>query len=332
METWDVVVVGAGVCGLTIARNLQDAGRAVLLLDKGSRPGGRLAGRPLGGTLLTPSVDTVRSHDAEVTREIIRRTGARFTPVTEDHADWIFEEPAGDIATRWAAGTMLMRTFVTHIAVQDSGLIHVVPHASGAPFAGRAVVLTAPVPQSLQILRSSGLAVASALLDVAYDKRAVLLCVGDGVGDGVGEGLGNGLGNGVGDGVGADHRGNRRASDGVIDAVRVRHRDDAGRVWLEVFASPQWSEATWDADATFSQAALLAELIRLRPGLRVVDSELKRWRYANAVGAVSDATFSRSEDQPAIFVAGDGFGRRHGHPSGVSRAVRSGLDVARVLA
>ena len=312
METWDVVVVGAGVCGLTIARNLQDAGRAVLLLDTGSRPGGRLAGRPLGGTLLNPSVDTVRSHDAEVTREIIRRTGARFTPVTEDHADWIFEDPAGDIATRWAAGTMLMRTFVTHIAVQDSGLIHVVTHASGAPFAGRAVVLTAPVPQSLQILRSSGLAVASALLDVAYDKRAVLLCVGDG--------------------VGADHRGNRRASDGVIDAVRVRHRDDAGRVWLEVFASPQWSEATWDADATFSQAALLAELIRLRPGLRVVDSELKRWRYANAVGAVSDATFSRSEDQPAIFVAGDGFGRRHGHPSGVSRAVRSGLDVARVLA
>ena len=322
METWDVVVVGAGVCGLTIARNLQEQGRAVLLLDKGSRPGGRLGGRPLGGTLLNPSVDTVRSHDDEVTREITRRTGARFAPVFEGHADWIFDEPVGDIATRWAVGTTLMRTFVTHLAVKDSGLIHVVPHASGAPFVGRAVVLTAPVPQSVQILRSTGLAVAPGLLDVVYDKRAVLLCVVDGVVDGVG----------VGGGVGEDHLGNRPASDGVIETVRVRHRDDARRVWLEVFASPLWSEATWDADATFSQAALLAELIRLRPGLRVVDSELKRWRYANAVGAVSDATFSRSEDQPGIFVAGDGFGQLQGHPSGVARAVRSGLDVARALA
>ncbi|HSP52002.1 MAG TPA: FAD-dependent oxidoreductase [Cryobacterium sp.] len=312
METWDVVVVGAGVCGLTIARNLQEHGRAVLLLDKGSRPGGRLASRPLDGALLNPSVDTVRSHDDEATREITRRTGAPFAPDEDGFADWTFDEPAGDIAKRWAAGTTLRRSFVTHLAVQDSGLIHVVPHASGEPFAGRSVVVTAPVPQSVQILRSSGLAVAPALLEVAYDKRTVLLCVIDGVDE--------------------DQLRNRPTSDAVIETIRIRHRDDAGRVWLEVFASPIWSEATWEADATFSQAALLVDLIRLLPGARVLDSELKRWRYANAVGAVSDASFSRSADQPGIFVAGDGFGQLHGHPSGVARAVRSGLDVARALA
>lgn len=328
METWDVVVVGAGVCGLTIARTLQEAGRSVLLLDKGSRPGGRLAGRPLGGVLLNPSVDTVRSHDAEVTREITCRTGARFAPETAGHADWRFEEPAGDIAKRWAAGTTLRRTFVTHLVVQDSGLIHVVPHASGEPFGARAVVLTAPVPQSMQILRGSGLAAAPPLLSVAYDRRAVLLCVVDGVAAGVAAGdLAS-----VAAGDLAGHLAGRSTPDDVIEAIRVRHRDDAGRVWLEVFASPRWTEATWESDATFSQAELLSELVRLLPGARVVDSELKRWRYANAMGSVSDATFFRSADQPAIFVAGDGFGRLHGHPSGVSRAVRSGLDVARTLA
>ena len=317
METWDVIVVGAGVCGLTIARNLQERGRAVLLLDKGSRPGGRLASRPLGGRLLNPSVDTVHSHDAEVTREITRRTGARFVPDTEGYAKWMFDEPAGDIAKRWAGGTTLRRTFVTHLAVQNSGLIHVVPHNSGEPFGGRAVVLTAPVPQNLQMLRGSGIAVAPGLLEAAYDRRAVLLCIVDGADDVVNDVVG------------------RSAPDGVIETIRVRHRDDAGQVWLEVIASPLWSEATWDADATFSQAELLAELIRLLPGVRVLDSALKRWRYANAVvpaDSGSDATFFRSADQPGIFVAGDGFGRLHGHPSGISRAVRSGLDVARALA
>jgi predicted NAD/FAD-dependent oxidoreductase len=325
METWDVVVVGAGVCGLTIARNLQERGRSVLLLDKGSRPGGRLASRPLGGMLLNASVDAVRSRDAEVSREITRRTGGGFTPGTDGHTDWTFEEPAGDIAKRWAAGTTLRRTFVTHLVVQESGLIHVVPHGSGEPCGGRAVVLTAPVPQSVQILRSSGLAVAPGLGEAAYEKRAVLLCVVAGVVAGVD--------------FDQDHLGFRPAPDGVIETIRVRHRDDAGRVWLEVFASPWWSQATWEADATFSQAALLNELVRSLPGVRVVDSDLLRWRYANAVasaavgsGSGSDATFSRSADQPGVFVAGDGFGRLHGHPSGVSRAVRSGLDVARALA
>jgi len=323
METWDVVVVGAGVCGLTIAQNLQERGRSVLLLDKGSRPGGRMASRPLGGRLLDPSVDTVRSHDAEVTREITRRTGSRFAAEIGGHADWTFDAPAGDIAKRWAAGTTLRRTFVTHLAVQDSGLIHVVPHGSGEPFGARAVVLTAPVPQSMQILRASRLDVAPPLLEVAYDKRDVLLCLVDG------------------DGAGDCSVGNRLASSsthaGAIEMIRARHRDDAGQVWLEVFASPLWSEATWETDATFSQAALLTELIRLLPGVRVVDSELKRWRYANAVRSfespdtVPSATYYRSEDQPGVFVAGDGFGRLHGHPSGVSRAVRSGLDVAREL-
>ncbi|TFC99496.1 hypothetical protein E3T28_09150 [Cryobacterium sinapicolor] len=316
METWDVVVVGAGVCGLTITRNLQDAGRSALLLDKGSRPGGRLTGRPLGGVLLNPSVDTVRSHDPEVTQEIMLRTGARFTPVTEGCEDWAFDQPAGDIAERWAGGTTLRRTFVTHLVVQESGLIHVVPHGSGEPIGGRAVVLTAPVPQSVQILRGSGLFVAPELHEVTYDERAVLLCVVDGVAAG----------------VEAGHLAGRSAPDGIIETIRVRHRDDAGRVWLEVFATPLWSEATWEADATFSQADLLAALIRLLPGAGVVDSELKRWRYANAVGSGPGTTFYRSADQPGILVAGDGCGLLHGHPSGVARAVRSGLDVAKALA
>mgnify|MGYP003327423128 CR=1 FL=1 len=45
----DVVVIGSGLAGLTAARRLADAGRSVVILDKGRRPGGRMATEELAG-------------------------------------------------------------------------------------------------------------------------------------------------------------------------------------------------------------------------------------------------------------------------------------------
>lgn len=62
MTTADVVVVGAGLAGVACARELQRAGLDVRVLDRGHRPGGRMASRrlwdrptDLGASYLTAS-------------------------------------------------------------------------------------------------------------------------------------------------------------------------------------------------------------------------------------------------------------------------------------
>src|SRR3569832_747582 len=47
----DVIIVGAGLAGLMAGRVLANAGKRVVLLDKGRSIGGRMATRRLGGGL-----------------------------------------------------------------------------------------------------------------------------------------------------------------------------------------------------------------------------------------------------------------------------------------
>ncbi|MEU5302570.1 FAD-dependent oxidoreductase, partial [Streptomyces noursei] len=47
--TYDAVVVGAGFAGITAARDLADRGRSVVLLEAGTRIGGRTYTRPFTG-------------------------------------------------------------------------------------------------------------------------------------------------------------------------------------------------------------------------------------------------------------------------------------------
>ena len=53
-----VVVIGAGLAGLTAARGLVERGFDVVAIDKGKSPGGRVATRRIGNAILDHSRTT----------------------------------------------------------------------------------------------------------------------------------------------------------------------------------------------------------------------------------------------------------------------------------
>ena len=157
----DILVIGAGLAGLTLARELSALGNKVLLLEKSRSPGGRLSTRrsDFGGF----------DHGAQY---LTSRT-AGFTSLlnqfsqSDELAPW---NPAGKDSTRpWWVGTPGMSTLgkamahdldieydtrITGIVKQDRQfLIHTENRSGAGPdYLAARVVAAIPAPQALELL------------------------------------------------------------------------------------------------------------------------------------------------------------------------------------
>jgi renalase len=312
-EVWDVAVVGAGACGLSAARSLAAQGRTVVVVDKGSRPGGRLAARRVGDTVVDTGATGVDTDDEVVVAELTAHADAEFG--TDDHGEshWSFGGPANEVAARWLGNVPLRREQVTHLERGGDGTIAVVSDTTDGPVVARTVVLTAPGPQAISILARSGLASDGVLGSIDYAPALLLVATLD-------QPLvpGDAFAAGAIPDAGSPFEFVRPAGwGGSAPAVVATTRAD-------------WADDALDSDANLLTADLLVELRRLVPDRDVVAHDMKVWRYAHATATVAGDRFVHCEDEPAVLIAGDGFGPPGGRRSGIPRAVRSGLAVAAV--
>ena len=303
-----MVVVGAGVTGLTLARLLEDSGRRVLVLDKGRGSGGRVASKTLDGSLLDTSTNEVVCDDREVMDLLTRFAGASWVGKPRQEAfRWEFAEPARAIMQGFAGNTPIQHTFVSHLVQERTDRIGLIRHGFGEPLWAKRVVLTAPVPQSQAIIAHSDFVLDYELDSVDYTKRQVLLAVFDGDG----------------------HVPDSTWSTDMIEHVRFRPRPD-GLLGVEAFASETWSEATWDQDATISQGRLLLEMGSLFDNARVWGSAVMRWRYATPATVYPEYFWSHPTIT-GLYMAGDAFGQGFSPAWGVSRATKSAAELAKTL-
>jgi len=207
----DVVVVGAGIAGLSAARELVAAGLSVLVLDKGRGLGGRMATRRLGRAVCDHGAQffTVRgrafggivaaAHDDDAVVEWCRgfsrdgSLGRNGGSGTDGHPRWHGREGMTDlpkwIAARLAdeAGSRIEIRRATRVASVgvDQGRV-TLGFEDGEPVTARGGILTPPPPQSLDLLAAGGLTAAAGepvaaacetLTRVTYDPSFALMLV-----------------------------------------------------------------------------------------------------------------------------------------------------------
>jgi predicted NAD/FAD-dependent oxidoreductase len=315
-----VVVVGAGLAGLTCARSLVDHGHHVVVLDKGRSPGGRLATRriPVAATGEdgTDSPAAVLDHGAQfftvrtealqaVTEQWLRdglvQVWCHGFETHDGHPRYVAPRGLNAVAKHLAEGLdVRCDTLVFAVRPADDHR----PHGSAVPAGHRwdvvvddgsvhpadAVVVTCPLPQSATLLLEAGVEVPEALWRTDYDRTIALLAVLDGP--------------------------SAVPAPGGLPAAELDRT-----IWsfvadnqakgvspvpaLTLHADAEWSEAWWESDPDEIEAALLEAAAPSVGAARILTHQVKRWRFATPRSVWPDPCWV--DPTGTVVLAGDAF-------------------------
>lgn len=318
----DVIILGAGLAGLTAARHLQAQGLTVTVVDKGRGVGGRLATRRIGQARLDHGAQffTTRS---EAFTELVADAVADGA-VTE----WCrgFGEPDGyprycgttgmtDFAKWMARDLDIMLGVEVDKVVCDQDTIAFVDLDGSTLCAATDAIVTAPIPQMHRLLERGEMLgsfpadVVKSLQSAQYFATLALLVVVEGQ-------------------PRVAEPGGMQLESGPFTFVADNHRKGISPIPALTFhAEHDYSLRRFDDDEAEVHAELLDLAAPWIGDAVVVESQLKKWRYAGPTQPLPDATHLARAGRARIALAGDAWAGPK-----VEGAFRSGLAAATAVA
>jgi renalase len=147
----DVLIIGAGIAGLTAARSLTTQGQQVALVEKSRGLGGRLATRRLPGTHADHGVCYLKPK-GEVFQRLIEEAIAAGV-LTDWHTN-AYASPLGITAfAKWLAQGLTIHTGERAMALQQD--THwTVTTDSGLVLGAKKLLLAIPAPQAIDLLKT----------------------------------------------------------------------------------------------------------------------------------------------------------------------------------
>jgi predicted NAD/FAD-dependent oxidoreductase len=305
-----VLIVGAGLSGLMAAQSLRQAGIAATVVDKGSRPGGRMATRPFEGAIFDYGAQffTVRSERfaglvrAWEAKGLVRVWCRGFAEEQDGHPRYIAPMGMNSIAAQLAQGVEV-RCGVKVSRIFAAGNRWTLETDFDEVLLADALIVTTPVPQTLALLNGAvGAAEAEVLSKIEYERCLALMAILEEPAD-LPEPGARQIVNGEPVSWIADNR--RKGVSPFSNSITIH-------------AGAQYSLANWEKPAEEVAAELLGNW-------RATAWKLHRWKFAKPVVLHPDRCFELAGGPP-LLLAGDAFGEPR-----IEGAALSGLAAAERL-
>ncbi|KAA3659262.1 MAG: FAD-binding protein [Chloroflexi bacterium] len=330
----DVLIVGAGIAGLMAANALVKDGLSVIVVDKGRGVGGRMATRRIGTGRADHGAQffTVR-HDAfnQFVQEwleqgLIRQwstgwsRGSAFPPSQDGYPRYVGANGMTTVPKFLAEGLDVRKGVkvvkVTPALSEVEGAVshhYLTTDDNGHQYQSKALLMTAPAPQSLAILKAGNVPLNTldqiALKHIAYDPCIAAMYWLEGS-------------------INLPKPGAIQRPDQTFPWIADNQRKGISpeAVLITVHANPEISWELWDADNFIKIAVLQAGLQPfITPETIIKEAQAHRWRYAIPTKLHPNRTLV-AKGLPPLAFAGDAFQEPR-----VEGAALSGLAAANAL-
>src|SRR5258706_4434231 len=315
-----VVVVGAGLAGLTAARSLVAAGHDVVVLERGRSPGGRMATRRIGAATVDHGAQffTVRSDEFGaivnawiadgVVAEWCRGFAGRPDPFPRYRAiggmNAVPRHLARGLDVRCQRLAFMLRKRSRSWVVIDDAAVE---------YEADAVVITTPVPQAYSFLIAGELDAPDALRELTYERTLALLVVLDAP-------------------SAVPEPGGVQDADATFSFVADNACKGVSALpALTLHVRSNLSETWWDGDPSLLIARLVDSATPWIGDASVVEAQLKRWRYATPAATCPDPCLLLEGGPGPGVLAGDAFAGPKVVGPNVEGAVCSGAAAAAAL-
>ena len=316
MQATDILIIGAGISGLLCATELRKADKSVRILDKGRGLGGRMATRRMAGGRLDHGAQyfTVRDPrlqayaDDWLSADIIKEW---FRHLPEDSNTDGYPRYCGitgmtDVPKHLAKELDVWNSQQV-IELSRGADLWIARTASGDSFLSKHLVITSPLPQTMNLLDSTGLSYANGASDslraVRYERGLATLAILDGA-SGLPEPGGIKI--------------HETPLTWIADNQQKGISPDVSTITIH--ADADFAEAHWDSPNEV-RGPLMLDAAAPYLSANVLEYDCHRWGFTSPINPWPDSYFQNTGLQ--LTLAGDSFGGAR-----VEGAALSGIEAA----
>lgn len=324
MGEYEVIIVGAGISGISAGRILQRRGVKVKLLDKGKVPGGRIATRRIPYQSNKLVFDYGCKHLEAETDEFnnllqnLSKSGVALplnerekTALGKQKNDRIYIGAEGIRNVVLAqAGSLDISNLVKIIKIERNGEFWKLIDSQQNEYHCKTLLMTMPVPQAIQLLKQSNIEIAAEtkhqLDKVTYSRSIVALITLNGEYE-----------------FGKNIFVSRPDNSIAFITNNNRKNVNSNLTALTVEMSYEFSMGNWNLPET-GLIQKLRESVKKFLTHDILDISIHRWKYAAPLTTFPEE-YAVIKDSPPLLLSGDAFGGTNAESAYLSGAAAADL-------